>query len=92
MLDVKQVYCFILEGMWWLGGLIKRSYKFAGKPLEPIVFDWNRNVSQAFWNTHRAMGLHHERDAVLVKVTKIQDDNFTENDVCGRAYILFLCL
>lgn len=34
------------------------------------------------------MGLHHERDAVLVKVTKIQDDNFTENDVCGRAYIL----
>lgn len=39
MLDVKQVYCFILEGMWWLGGLIKRNYKFAGKPLEPIVFD-----------------------------------------------------
>lgn len=32
------------------------------------------------------MGLYHEHDAAFVKVTKIQDDKFTENNVWGWAH------
>lgn len=33
----------------------------------------------------KATRLHHKREAALVKVTKIKDDNFAENNVCGWA-------
>lgn len=47
---------------------------------------WNRNLSQARWDTHKATALDRERDAALVKVTKIQDDKLTKNNVCGHGH------
>lgn len=72
------------------GSLVKQSYELAGKPQQSIVFDWNRNLSKARWDTHKAVGLYHKHDAALVKVTKIQGDNFTENNVSECS--VFLCL
>lgn len=31
----------------------------------------------------KATRLHHKREAALVKVTKIKDDKFAENNVCS---------
>lgn len=47
---------------------------------------WNRNLSQARWDTHKATALDRERDAALVKVTKIQDDKLAKNNVCGHGH------
>lgn len=39
--------------------------------------------AEALTHTHEATGLYHEREARLVKVTKIRDDKSAENNVCG---------
>lgn len=43
-------------------------------------------------DTHKAVGLYHRLDAALVKVTKIQGDNFTEDNVSLSALSVSLPL
>lgn len=78
--------CSNLIVLYWRGcgdlvAFIKQSYKLAGRPLEPIFFDWNKNLPEACWDSHKGMGLYHKHDAVLVNLTKIQDAKFAENNV-----------
>lgn len=53
-------------------------------PLEAIVFDWDEKQTQARWDS-RPRGYTASMALALVKVTKIKDDMFAENNVCRRA-------
>lgn len=42
-----EIPLFVLERLWCLSGLIKKSYKPADRPLEALVFDWEKDLPQA---------------------------------------------
>lgn len=87
LLDVKPFYCFILEKLWWLDGFIKQNYKLVGWPLEPIVFEWNRNLSQACSDTHTHTCTHNRGSTPQVWCSACKSDQTSGRQVYREYYV-----